>query len=241
MTTTTKTRRRYLGWIALAFVAYLVVLHVGTEKGRESERRAEAGNRLVNVGIQGQAYALDHDGLWPELDSANPRFVYALGSVPVGYAIAEPYQGGLPHPIEALLFGHLTRHRALTLMPESGPAEYFYLGYAVATEAEGLALVDAVRKGAPPNGDIPVASGEGTLGSSFLYQLRQDLHEHLAEAGVAEDASRETLARFPVIIERPVEGHAWVFFLDGHSEYLPYPGGFPVTARFIQALDALAR
>jgi hypothetical protein len=30
-----------------------------------------------------------------------------------------------------------------------------------------------------------------------------------------------------------------VLFLDGHTEFVPYPGKFPMTKRFIEALESL--
>ena len=45
----------------------------------------------------------------------------------------------------------------------------------------------------------------------------------------------------PIVIERPWNhgdgGH--VLFLDGHVEFLPYPGRFPMTVDFIEGLQQL--
>lgn len=236
MTRAARLPKRYWWLAALLFAVYLVVLHIGIQKGRAAERRAAEGNHLVNVAIQGQAYALDHDGLWPQVDTVRRRFTYEPDGLPARYAIADPYGGGLDHPIEALLFGHLTRHRALTLATDGNPDGHFYLGFAVSSESEGDSLIAAVGGAGSLDRDVVTEPGKGTLGSSLLYRIRQDLPDHLAEAGVTQDADRAILAQFPVIIERPKDGHAWVFYLDGHTEYLPYPGEFPLTERFVKAL-----
>lgn len=47
---------------------------------------------------------------------------------------------------------------------------------------------------------------------------------------------------FPVLIERPElhgdGGH--VLYMDGHVEFVPYPGEFPMTPRFIEGLRSLS-
>ena len=45
----------------------------------------------------------------------------------------------------------------------------------------------------------------------------------------------------PVIIERPglQKGGSNVLFLDGHVEFIAYPGKWPMTEKFIKALESL--
>jgi len=128
-----------------------------------------------------------------------------------------------------------------------GDQSYIYLGYMLTTEAEGLAFVDAYRRqaelGAGFDADLPVASGRGSAGTDTLYRFRS--HQIDIEAFLTEHGAPKPVAasRIPVIIERP--GHhrhnpgGWVAFLDGRCELITYPGKFPMTKKFIEALESL--
>ena len=45
----------------------------------------------------------------------------------------------------------------------------------------------------------------------------------------------------PILIERPglQRGGSNVLFLDGRIEFMPYPGPWPMTEKFIKALESL--
>jgi hypothetical protein len=157
---------------------------------------------------------------------------------PESYALGGPTDGPRDDSVRAFLFGHLNQHSAMTLKPLMPKEDYFYLGYAIASEEEGLALVDAVRHAVSLYHDIPITPGKGTLGSTKLYRLRNNLADDLARDGVTKQVDPQLLARVPVVIERPKGSHAWVVFLDFHIERLPYPGPFPMSKRFIKALES---
>ena len=57
----------------------------------------------------------------------------------------------------------------------------------------------------------------------------------------APPARSQTQAGIPVIIERPdwYEGGSNVLFMDGHVEFIKYPGPFPMTEAFIEELRSL--
>jgi hypothetical protein len=115
---------------------------------------------------------------------------------------------------------------------------YIYFGYAISSEAEFLALVDAVRKGADLEQNIAVEKGKGTAGSSTLYRMRNKLDEVLAADGVLQTPDPGVLARIPVLMERPRDGYAWVMFANYHMARLPYPSVFPLTPAVIDAVGA---
>ena len=50
-----------------------------------------------------------------------------------------------------------------------------------------------------------------------------------------------TLSRYPLFIERPglQRGGSNVLFWDGHVEFMEYPGPWPMTEKFIKALESL--
>jgi len=120
---------------------------------------------------------------------------------------------------------------------------YWYLGYAVTNEREGMAFVNALKKmleeGRAPSGDIRVAKGSGNGGGDTIYRLRegvarffvQDINNPAATA-VSED-------QIPVMISVPNGNGGEVLFMDGHVEFMHYPGKFPMTPAFVAALKSL--
>ncbi|MCC6696477.1 MAG: hypothetical protein IT365_12670 [Candidatus Hydrogenedentes bacterium] len=215
---------------------YLVLLHVGEDRQREAEEHARQGHLAASYAQLGKAYALYHEGQWPSLDTRGRHFAYDSGIVPQGYAIKQELEKD--HTPQAVLFGKLGRHAALSLVPLVDFRNYFYLGYAVTTEEEGLALAKALRSGVALDDRVEVAQGSGTSGSSTLYRLHDDIVKTLVLDGVLAREDPSFPARTPVLVERPRDGFAWVVYLDMHVERLSYPGPFPVTQSFVEALEA---
>jgi hypothetical protein len=118
---------------------------------------------------------------------------------------------------------------------------YAYLGYVIENEAQGLAFVKAylerVAAGDDFEADLKVEPGTGNNGTDTLYRLRSPGELEALSRNLGEQA-----ASIPVVVEwpgnhRPIGGK--VVFLDGHTEYVPYPGPFPMTEAFIDGLMSL--
>jgi hypothetical protein len=118
---------------------------------------------------------------------------------------------------------------------------YAYLGYALENETQGLAFLETytfyVAKGLPwPEDFLRVEDGQGNGGSAALHRL-QSVPELKRIVGADFDPSS-----VPVAIEWP--GHhrkpgGHVVYLDGHREYVSYPGKFPMTPQFMEKLQQL--
>ena len=118
---------------------------------------------------------------------------------------------------------------------------YWYLGYALPDEKTGLAFVDTYKKQIENSGDFTadLKDAEGNpirrLQEGVERYFIMDIHN---PAGAAMIQSK-----LPVFIERP--GHhddqINVLFMDGHVERLTYPGEFPVSQPFIEALSSLEK
>jgi len=116
---------------------------------------------------------------------------------------------------------------------------YWYLGYALPDEKTGLAFIQAYRKQIENGGDFTadLKDAEGNLIRRLQEGVERafimDIHD---PAGAAKAQSN-----LPVFIERP--GHhdntINVLFMDGHVEFRPYPGEYPVSPVFIEALTSL--
>lgn len=116
---------------------------------------------------------------------------------------------------------------------------YWYLGYVLPDEDTGVVFLEAF-KGAVKAGDAldnDVAIG----GFGTIYRLREGVERALITDVNNPEAAREMQARIPIMIERPglQDGGSNVLYLDGHVEFIPYPGRFPMTEEFVEALRAL--
>ncbi|MCL4693921.1 MAG: hypothetical protein KJ060_15590 [Candidatus Hydrogenedentes bacterium] len=73
--------------------------------------------------------------------------------------------------------------------------------------------------------------------------LRQGVERYLISDIGNPAASAVVQSRVPVMVERPElhgnGGH--VLYMDGHVEFVPYPGPFPMTVAFIDGLRSLDR
>ena len=128
---------------------------------------------------------------------------------------------------------------------------YWYLGYALPNEAAGLAFVEAYRKavaetGAPPVGDVikvePYALGDGAMVDELfrLSNIRLSGLRSLLRPDPVDRPSLDGVSP-PVVVERPGLHRNGAHILDeyGQVEFLEYPGEFPMTEKFIKALESL--
>ncbi len=125
---------------------------------------------------------------------------------------------------------------------------FMYLGYVVRNERELEAFAEAywerVGMGKRFDEDLKVAPGEGNCGTDTLYRFREGIERVLMNAPDRDPAASVALSEIPVMIERvgnnhePKGGH--VLYMDGHVDYVPYPGKWPMTETTVTILRALA-
>src|SRR5690606_33600458 len=117
---------------------------------------------------------------------------------------------------------------------------YWYLGYLVPNEE----IADAFLRGYAAQAGAAATAHFGNVlrvRGVEVPRLRIGI-EQLLVTNLDDPAEAAAVAaRVPVMIERPGihEGGSNVLFLDGHVEFLPYPGPFPMTEAFIQGLQQL--
>ena len=141
-------------------------------------------------------------------------------------------------------------------------SSYFYIGYMVWDDEMVEAFADAYRKrleeGLAFDSDLPV-----DLPIEKLYRLDEAVRRHgMISYSEWESPKWEHLHRrseIPTLIERPhlYPGRfgLWLFapvplskpilggtvlYLDGHTEFIRYPGKWPMTEKTISTLTALA-
>ena len=127
-------------------------------------------------------------------------------------------------------------------------ASYWYLGYALPNEEAGLAFVEVYREaveetGKPPTGKIKLESRIEVIDDDYTPKL---MSAHFPLAKISHDGIMyfrgfRLAIPIPILIERPglQRGGSNVLFWDGTVEFIPYPGKWPMTEKFIRALESL--
>ena len=125
---------------------------------------------------------------------------------------------------------------------------YMYLGYAVRNDREVTAFAKAYREriatGKRFNVALKVPLGEGNCGSDTIYQLQLGIEKALSDLSNHQSGELVKVSEIPLMIERvpnyhtPRGGH--VLYMDGHVDYLSYPGKWPMTETTMITLQALA-
>ncbi|HIJ73987.1 MAG TPA: hypothetical protein HPP83_07785 [Candidatus Hydrogenedentes bacterium] len=125
---------------------------------------------------------------------------------------------------------------------------YIYLGYMLTSEQDGLAFLEAYRKRAEAglsfDGDL-----EAPPGSAPFRRLRENVPNDLPDHGA--DASPQTyyhsLSTVPVMFDRLGHHHAKrtkganVLYMDGHVEFVRMNQKFPITQKFLDAIEELEK
>ncbi len=200
--------------------------------------------RTIYFSLKAYAKAADKE-FWPPLDPRPGRLMFPADGVFPTH-LADP---------RMLVCPGLDEDLANQVPPDTpGPAldrffddaSYWYLGYTMLTEQEGLAFVEAYRKsvaaGAVPTGNLTVEPGTGMSGGDTIMRLREGIQRFFITDINDMSSAEKAGAEIPVVIERPGRHSApggYVVFIDGHTEFMAYPGKFPMTTRFIEALQSL--
>lgn len=115
---------------------------------------------------------------------------------------------------------------------------FFYLGYEIHSDEEMAAFAvvykTRIQDGLDFTGDLPAPS--------FPDNVIKRLRLIPFNIKINNQPSIPPLYTIPVLIER-IENNKMlggnVLFLDGHVEFMPYPGKWPMTEKTIQILNAL--
>jgi len=209
------------------------------ERARAKARVASCANNLKQCGLIIKMFANEAPNQWlPPLapKSGSPMWLKE--------AIYPEY---LTDPVILLCPAEEEKSRAISELKDFDPkalfafnnSSYWYLGYAVPDEKTGLAFVEAYRKQVETGGDF-TADLQDADGNT-LWRLREGVERFFIQDINDPAASFKVQARLPVILERPGqhEGQINVLFMDGHVETRDYPGEFPASKVFIEALASL--
>jgi prepilin-type processing-associated H-X9-DG protein len=247
--------------VVVAIIGILAaILLPALAKGRESARRAACANNLKQMGLIMHMYANENKGRFPTIDNVKGNFMFEGDQVYPEYltdvaVLGCPSDPGVKSAKTFRLRGNESHpgHSVGAPHPDSVTSEsYAYLGWAVSSEREGLAALDAYRR-ASEGGlamDLSVFEGEGNGGGSLIFRLSSDIERRIIHA-TPQDAILPRRDRpvpvynatassvIPIMWDWPsshVPAGANVLYLDGHVEFVRYPGKFPMTEVFIEEL-----
>jgi hypothetical protein len=245
--------RRY--WIAALFTLVGAVLLLSAALW---VIRAEDFRDVTNLRTLAIALIMYADGdYWPPLSSAPGRLMFEMDTL---------YPEHIPDPL--LLLSPADPIRREVKSADLTPAfcfensSYFYIGYMVWDDEMVEAFADAYRKrleeGLAFDIDFPVdlpieklhrldeaVRRHGMISNSEWKSPKWEHLHRRSETPALIERPHLYPGRFglylfaPVPLSQPVLGGT-VLYLDGHTEFVRYPGKWPMTEKTISTLTALA-
>lgn len=120
-----------------------------------------------------------------------------------------------------------------------------YLGYAIMDEAAGLAFLEAYETYGPAGlagNDLDLNEDVGSNGPPTIFRLRDGIERLFITDINNPRAANSAESSIPVIFEIPTDRGGrggLVLYMDGHVEWVKYPGRFPMTEAFIQRIESI--
>ncbi len=188
---------------------------------RDAQKSACARN-LKSLGFVLKSFARENGGRFPRVDDVKGNFMLEGAALYPKHIAAPQHAFGCPAD-SGFNIETAFRLRKNSSHPSSAAGDihvdcftcesYIYLGCVLRNESEGLSALTAYE----------------SLGPNFIDAASSILP---LTRSVPEPAT------VPVIWEWPTnhEGGGHVLYLDRHIEFVPYPGRFPMTEKFMEAL-----
>jgi len=200
------------------------------------QTRDESQTNLKQLGLVMKIWANESEGrVFPPLDSRPGHLMMKGDQVFPLYMYDVSFFVSPAHPRAKKLVEQAVRD-PLSIVDDHS---YWYLGYAIPNEETGLAFVEAY-KSAIAAGKVPDRDLKDTRVGD-IHRLREGVERYfISDINNPETAARAQ-SEIPVMIERPglQQGGSSVLFMDGHTEFIEYPGRFPMTEKFVEALQSL--
>lgn len=202
-------------------------------KNRAATLRARSQNNLKQLGLVMKMFANESRGMvYPPLTSLRGHLAMDGAVIYPEYFSDTSVYVSPAHPD----YYHIVNIAETDAPAVISDHSYWYLGFLLPDEATGLAFVkhfaEEAKAGRRLEENLELESGT-------IYRLREGVERFLiTDINEPQQFMPNTI---PVMIERPGfhEGGASVLFMDGHVEFISYPGKYPMTEGFIQALESL--
>lgn len=232
----------------VTFLGLVVVVRMYTNEVDETQRILHCANSMKLMGLGLHQYSdADERELFPPLSPEIGRLMPAIDTV---------YPKFLPDPFLYICpldsarsdlddsFGKFGWTPEVVDMHFDN--SYFYLGYLVVDD-DGIELFareyrNAAKENRPMNEDYKYTDAPNAVMGGRLFRLRSGIEAALFENDSTPSAA--LMRRIPVLIER-IGNHthemvgANVLYLDGHVEFIEYPGKWPMTEKTVRILNEL--
>lgn len=190
-------------------------------------------NNFKVIGLTGKMFANESQGAaWPVLSNTPGKLMMESSQVFPEY-IREPEVFTCPG------------REVLAPAPFFDDVHYVYLGYLLTNDQDvqqfSSAYQQVIASGGNFSGNLPIASSYSTQ----IFRLREGIERILItdiNSPIPPGAGEHNIV---VAFEWP-ENHIWnsgghVLYMDGHVEWVEYPGEFPMTVQTISTLRTLAQ
>lgn len=210
------------------------------EGAQDAGARAKCQNQLKQLGIVFRMFEGENRGWFPPLSGESGRLNFLLKPVYPEYltdmsVLICPSASEAEKPVEPVR----SVEAAQEVMRNSS---YWYLGYALPTEQEAMALVEAVRKAVEDGTTLPqqVPVTLKTASEPVMVHALRGGVEHFYEDKFGGSERARTM--IPVMVERSGHhepGGINVLYMDGHVEFIRMGDKYPATEEFLEALESL--
>jgi prepilin-type processing-associated H-X9-DG protein len=203
---------------------------------------------LRELGFVCKMFSTENDGFFPDL-SSRPGFL-SMMHMAEGYKhplnpgyVSEPFLLFCP---QSECWRSQKGKVSGTAQQQLDDSSYVYLGYVVKNEAELETFYECYKQrvaaGLPFNEDLPAPPGRGSGGGDKLLRLRDGAEKVYITDAADLAASAIAQSEIPVFFERPGNHEPSgvnVLYLDGHVEFIRYPGEWPATPRTFEIVAAI--
>lgn len=180
--------------------------------------RASRANDFKQMGLVLKIYANEHSGKFPVKSTKEGTF----------------------YPEESEIWPeYLDDLEELTFIKSETDVQVCYLGYVVRNDEEVFTLLDAFEQKKPEviqNKDLIIGEGKDEI---KIYRIREGVSRYFITDNNNLVASALMESEIPIMWEladTSKDNGGWVLYMDGHVEWLDYPGEFPMTETSTKAI-----
>jgi protocatechuate 3,4-dioxygenase beta subunit len=130
---------------------------------------------------------------------------------------------------------YLTDDGMVARMAGRHTVKWAYFGYAISDEATALSFLDSYEEFGPDgiyDQDLKLEDAQDLGPGGNIYRLREGIERFMITDINNPAASSQATSSLPVLWEIPTsrtENGGYVLYMDGHVEWQPYPGPYPMT------------